>query len=102
VRERTLVSEVDLGVPAHLVSRGTARLGAERRSIVDRPERRVSRDAPRARLRAGWLGFYPTLLPDTWYALHTEGGNHPSYLWLETSHGITRVQRSDLEVKDGV
>lgn len=69
---------------------------------MDRPERRISRLAPRARLRPGWLGFYPTLLPDMWYSLHTGGGNHPSYLWLETSHGITRVQRSDVEVRDGV
>jgi hypothetical protein len=68
---------------------------------VDRPERRISRAAPRARLRPGWLGFYPTLLPDTWYPLYTGGGNHPSYLWLETSHGITRVQRSDVEVTEG-
>lgn len=64
-------------------------------------DRRVSRSAPQARLRPGWLGFYPTLLPDTWYALHTTGGSHASYLWLETSHGITRVQRSDVEVTEG-
>jgi hypothetical protein len=37
-----------------------------------------------------------------WYSLHTGGANHASYLWLETSHGITRVQRSDVEVRDGV
>ena len=71
-------------------------------NAVDRPDRRVSRQAPRARLRPGWLGFYPTLLPENWYPLHTGGGNHASYLWLETSHGITRVQRSDVEVRDGV
>lgn len=70
-------------------------------TAVDRPDRRISREAPRARLRPGWLGFYPTLLPEQWYPLHTEGENHPSYLWLETSHGITRVQRSDVEVKSG-
>jgi hypothetical protein len=69
---------------------------------VHRPDRRVSRQAPRARLRPGWLGFYPSLLPEMWYPLHTGGGNHASYLWLETSHGITRVQRSDVEVRDGV
>jgi hypothetical protein len=71
-------------------------------NTVDQPDRRVSRQAPRARLRPGWLGFYPTLLPEIWYRLHTGGGNHASYLWLETSHGITRVQRSDVEVRDGV
>ena len=69
---------------------------------MDRPERRVSRAAPRARLRPGWLGFYPSLLPEIWSSLHTGGGTHPSYLWLETSHGITRVQRADVEVRDGV
>lgn len=81
---------------------GTAPGSVEAKQIVDRPDRRVSREAPRARLRPGWLGFYPTLLPDMWYSLHTQGGNHPSYLWLESSHGITRVQRSDVEVRDGV
>jgi hypothetical protein len=68
---------------------------------VERADRRISRAAPQARLRPGWLGFYPTLLPDTWYALHAESGSHASYLWLETSHGITRVQRSDVEVSQG-
>lgn len=67
---------------------------------VERPERRISRAAPSARLRPGWLGFYPTLLPDAWYPLHVEGASHPSYVWLQTSHGITRVQRSDVEVRD--
>lgn len=67
---------------------------------MDRSDRRTSRAAPHARLRPGWLGFYPTLLPDTWYPLHNEAGNHSAYLWLKTSHGITRVQRSDLEVRD--
>jgi hypothetical protein len=57
--------------------------------------------APRARLRAGWLGFYPTLLPETWYPLYSERGSHPDYLWLETPGGITRVQRSDVDVRDG-
>lgn len=63
-------------------------------------DRRVSRVAPQARLRQGWLGFYPTLLPDTWYRLHAGHGNHPAYVWLETSHGITRVQRGDLDIRD--
>ena len=69
---------------------------------MERRERRISRVAPSARLRPGWLGFYPSLLPDVWYPLHIQGGNHPSYLWLETSHGITRVQRADVEVRDGI
>lgn len=69
---------------------------------MERSERRASRVAPHARLRPGWLGFYPTLLPDTWYPLYMEGGNHPSYLWLATSAGITRVQRSDVDVRDGL
>ena len=56
--------------------------------------------APQARLRPGWLGFYPTILPDVWYSLHTNQGNHPVYVYLETSHGITRVQRTDLEFRD--
>jgi hypothetical protein len=64
-------------------------------------ERRVSRAAPIGRLRPGWLGFYPMLLPEVWYPLHTALGNDPVYVWLETSHGITRVQRSDVELRDG-
>jgi hypothetical protein len=67
---------------------------------MDRPERRISRVSPQARLRPGWLGFYPTILPDVWYRLYTDHGNHPVYLWLETSHGIVRVQRSDVELRD--
>lgn len=63
-------------------------------------DRRISRVAPQARLRPGWLGFYPTILPDVWYSLHETSGNHPTYMWLETGHGITRVQRSDVEVRD--
>jgi hypothetical protein len=63
-------------------------------------DRRVSRVAPQARLRPGWLGFYPTILPDAWYPLHIAHGNYPTYVWLETSHGIIRVQRSDVEVRD--
>jgi hypothetical protein len=63
-------------------------------------DRRVSRVAPQARLRPGWLGFYPTILPDAWYPLHTAHGNYPTYIWLETSHGIIRVQRSDVELRD--
>jgi hypothetical protein len=67
---------------------------------MDRPERRISRVSPRARLRPGWLGFYPTILPDVWYPLYTDHGNHPVYVWLETSHGIVRVQRTDVELRD--
>ncbi len=63
-------------------------------------ERRISRVAPQARLRPGWLGFYPTIQPDVWYSLHMASGNHATYVWLQTSHGITRVQRSDVEVRD--
>lgn len=63
-------------------------------------DRRVSRVAPQGRLRPGWLGFYPTILPDVWYPLYTAQANHPVYLWLATSHGITRVQRTDVEVRD--
>jgi hypothetical protein len=64
-------------------------------------DRRVSRVAPQGRLRQGWLGFYPTIRPEVWYPLHTAQGNHPIYVWLETSHGITRVQRTDVELRDG-
>jgi hypothetical protein len=63
-------------------------------------ERRQSRVAPQARLRPGWLGFYPAVLPDLWYPLHTAQGSHSTYVWLETSHGITRVQREDVEIRD--
>ncbi len=64
------------------------------------PDRRISRVAPRARLRPGWLGYYPTLRPEVWYPLHTAQANLPLYVWLETSHGLTRVQRTDLEIRD--
>ena len=67
---------------------------------MEGPERRVSRVAPRGRLRQGWLGFYPTILPDVWYRLYTTEGNQPAYVWLETSHGIIRVQRTDVELQD--
>jgi hypothetical protein len=67
---------------------------------MEGPDRRVSRLAPQARLRPGWLGFYPTILPDAWYPLYTTHGNYPIYVWLETSHGIIRVQRSDVELRD--
>ncbi len=60
----------------------------------------MSRVAPQARLRPGWLGFYPTILPDTWYRLSAAQGSQPAYLWLETSFGITRVQRADVEIRD--
>ena len=63
-------------------------------------DRRNSRVAPQGRLRQGWLGFYPTILPEVWYPLHAAQGNHPIYVWLETSHGITRVQRTDVELRD--
>ena len=69
--------------------------------MFEGPDRRVSRVAPRGRLRQGWLGFYPTIRPEVWYPLHTEQRNHPIYIWLETSHGITRVQRTDVELRDG-
>lgn len=69
---------------------------------MEREERRISRTSPLARLRPGWLGFYPTILPDVWYRLHTASGSHPSYVWLETTHGITRVQRADVEFRDGL
>ncbi len=76
-----------------------ARLGRGEGAVIDQ-DRRISRVAPQARLRPGWLGFYPTILPDSWYPLYTAHGNYPTYVWLETSHGITRVQRSDVEVRD--
>jgi hypothetical protein len=69
---------------------------------MEGPDRRKSRIAPQARLRPGWLGFYPTVLPDLWYPLHTGQGNHSAYVWLETSHGITRVQREDVELRDAL
>ena len=56
--------------------------------------------APQARLRPGWLGFYPTILPETWYPLYTGQGNQSTYVWLESSHGITRVHRVDVEIRD--
>ena len=68
--------------------------------FMHRPDRRVSRVAPQGRLRPGWLGFYPTIQPGVWYSLYTEHGNHAAYVWLETSHGITRVQRDDVELRD--
>jgi hypothetical protein len=77
------------------------REGRERgRTTMEGSDRRLSRAAPEARLRPGWLGFYPTILPEAWYPLHTAHGNYPAYVWLETSHGIIRVQRSDVELRD--
>jgi hypothetical protein len=85
------------------VQKGKPRPGETANAVartMEGPDRRVSRVAPQARLRPGWLGFYPTIRPDAWYPLHTTHDNHPVYLWLETSNGITRVQRSDVEVRD--
>ena len=67
---------------------------------MEGPDRRVSRLAPQARLRPGWLGFYPTILPGSWYPLYAAHGSHSAYVWLETTHGITRVQRTDVEFRD--
>lgn len=67
---------------------------------MESADRRVSRVAPHARLRPGWLGFYPSIVPDAWYPLHTAQGNSSTYVWLETSHGIIRVQRTDVEICD--
>jgi len=86
------------------VQKGKTSSGGEAASAAARSmegtDRRLSRVAPQARLRPGWLGFYPTILPDAWYPLHTAHGNYPTYVWLETSHGIIRVQRSDVELRD--
>lgn len=64
------------------------------------PDRRISRIAPAARLRAGWLGHNPQLVPGVWYRLHLAEPPLPAHVWLETAHGIVRVLRSDVEIRD--
>ncbi len=66
------------------------------------PERRQSRVSPRARLRPGYLGHYPELLPDRWYPLDTTVQPASIYVWLNTPHGALRVQRTDLDIQAGL
>ena len=67
--------------------------------LVSQPDRRRARINPVAKLWPGRLGFYPTLLPQMWYALHTAGSPQPLDVWLETAHGLTRVKRVDVEIR---
>ena len=68
--------------------------------VDDRPtdQRRV-RSAPKARLWFGRAGRYPGLVPDHWYALHTDGPSDTLHVWLKTAYGLTRVPRGDVELR---
>jgi hypothetical protein len=63
------------------------------------PDRRRPRNAPRARLWVGSRGRYPALYPSTWYPLHDSGPRDATYLWLQTAHGMIRVERRDVEIR---
>lgn len=73
--------------------------GAAHKDKPDRPERRRARLAPRGKLWPGRLTLYPALLPHPWYPLQTAVEPHPTYVWLRTAHGMTRVRRSDVELR---
>jgi hypothetical protein len=62
------------------------------------PDRRRPRDAPRARLWAGGRGRYPGLYPSIWYLVYDSVPRDARYLWLQTAHGMTRVERRDVEI----
>jgi hypothetical protein len=64
-----------------------------------RADRRRERLHPIAKLWPGTLGFYPSLLPQKWYELHTSAPPDPHYVWLETAHGLRRVKRLDVELR---
>lgn len=66
---------------------------------ASQPDRRRVRMAPKGRLWPGWRGCYPALLPDPWYPLHTASDPDPEYVWLQTAHGMTRVQRVHVELR---
>jgi hypothetical protein len=68
---------------------------------MHRPERRHSRIAPKASLKPGHLGHYPEVQAGRWYPLDVTPPAHPVYVWLRTPHGAIRVQRTDLEIRDG-
>jgi hypothetical protein len=63
-------------------------------------ERRRSRIAPQARLRPGWSGSHPKLIPGVWYDLRITQAPQPFYVWLETPHGAIAWQRDELELRD--
>jgi hypothetical protein len=68
-------------------------------TLLSRPDRRRGRLNPKAKLWPGQLGFYPALLPQRWYQLHTASRPNPVDVWVETAHGMIRVQRVDAEIR---
>ena len=62
-------------------------------------ERRRARHAPKAKLWPDRLKWYPALYPAAWYAVYTAVPPDPRFVWLRTAHGLTRVSRSDVEVR---
>jgi hypothetical protein len=73
--------------------------GADSYGGIGWPDRRRARDAAKARLWPGRLARYPALYPSAWYSLSTKGPRAAEYIWLRTTHGLTRVHRLDLEVR---
>ena len=66
---------------------------------ASRLERRRARLDPVGQVWPGMFGKYPMLVPRAWYQLHTSSKAHPDYVWLTTGHGLTRVDRTDVEIR---
>jgi hypothetical protein len=63
------------------------------------PDRRRARVAPKARLWPGRRARYPALYPSAWYPVDTVGPRAAEYIWLQTTHGLARVDRLDVEIR---
>jgi hypothetical protein len=63
------------------------------------PDRRRARVAPKARLWPGRRACYPGLYLSAWYPVYTAGPRDAEYIWLQTTHGLTRVHRLDVEIR---
>lgn len=68
-------------------------------ALLNWADRRRARISPIGKLWPSRRGLYPALLGHVWYRLHTPSKPDPLYVWLETAHGMTRVQRADVELR---
>src|SRR5215210_7439607 len=88
--------------PAGKPSADTGASGPGDWGLADPPGARVdkrrARLAPRARVWPSRIGKYPALLPTMWYPLLTSAEPDPQHVWLQTSRGLTRVDRVDVEL----
>jgi hypothetical protein len=73
--------------------------GAESYGGTGWPDRRRARVAPKARLWPGRRARYPALYSSAWYPVYPAGPRVAEYIWLQTTHGLTRVRRLDVEIR---